>query len=76
MDLRTEWVHSLNGIQKWVYKLKATPINKLFHKEGSHHVGTSPIRGEWQARMENELHRASMLGTFDALGNEEYSGHV
>ena len=52
--------------------LKATPLNELFHKETNQHVERSSLRAEWQARMENELHRARMLGIFNELDQEAY----
>ena len=74
-DIHTEWIHS-NGSRKGKYTLKVTPLNELFHREGPQHVETSPLRGEWRVRMENELNRAEMQGIFDALDHEAYFGNV
>ena len=56
--------------------IKATPLNKLFPREGSPHVERSSLRAEWRARLENKLGRARTVGIFDVLGHEAYIGNV
>ena len=36
----------------------------------------SSLRAEWQARTENELHSARMLGIFDKLDHEAYFDYL
>ena len=70
--IETDWIYSPDGSWKLEYKLKATLLNKLFHRKTNKYVERSSLRAEWRARMEIKLQGANILGIFNKFKDEAY----